>query len=193
MSSSVKWMKTTFKTSSTWANSSLQTGAVHDPWPRTRWWIRGEPKPKWFHRTGGRNAVWYDPCALYQWQIEELHRWLRNGSKGTWILSKSLLWESTPIGVWCTWGGYGETLLPEVSGRLHTQVFPPPSHRWGLLWHQVPTHAVYGAPRISTKEDTLIFYLFILIFDFWRTELCLHITSILNYFFDWFEVVVGDL
>lgn len=52
------------------------------------------------------------------------------------------------------WGGHGQTLLPQVHGRVHTQVLPAPSHRRSLLWDRFPPHAVHGASRVSAKATS---------------------------------------
>ena len=50
------------------------------------------------------------------------------------------------------WRGDGQAVLPQVHGRLHPQVVPPPPHRRGLLRHRLPPHALHGAPRVPAQE-----------------------------------------
>ena len=51
----------------------------------------------------------------------------------------------------CARGGHGEVVLPKVPGCLYAKVITTPPHRWGLLWHWFPPHAVHGPPWIPTK------------------------------------------
>ena len=48
--------------------------------------------------------------------------------------------------------GYGEAVLPQVYGRLHTQVLQTSPHRRRLLRHRLPAHVVHGAPRVQAQE-----------------------------------------
>uniref|UniRef100_H0VHP7 Casein kinase II subunit beta n=1 Tax=Cavia porcellus TaxID=10141 RepID=H0VHP7_CAVPO len=61
-----------------------------------------------------------------------------------------------PIGEWALpFGhprrGHGEALLPQVHGCVHTQVIKAPPHRWRLLWHRFPPHALHGASRVPAQ------------------------------------------
>lgn len=47
--------------------------------------------------------------------------------------------------------GYGETLLPQVHGRVHTQVLQTPPHGRRILRHWFPSHALHGASRVPAQ------------------------------------------
>ena len=48
----------------------------------------------------------------------------------------------------------GEALLPEVHGRVHSEVFAASSHRRRLFWHRLPSHALHGPPGVPAKETS---------------------------------------
>lgn len=39
-----------------------------------------------------------------------------------------------------------------MHGRLHTKVLQASPHRWGILWHRLPPHALHGPPWIQAQE-----------------------------------------
>lgn len=53
--------------------------------------------------------------------------------------------------VWCSRGGNGEVILPQVHGRVHSKELSPPSHGRCLLRHWFPSHAFHGSPRVQTQ------------------------------------------
>ena len=48
----------------------------------------------------------------------------------------------------CSRRGDGQTLLPQMSRRLHPKILEAPPHGWRILRHRFPPHVLHGPSRI---------------------------------------------
>ena len=76
-------------------------------------------------------------------------------SRGLWLLSPSLLWETERLAhrpEWPAREGCGEAVLSKVSGRLQPQVVKTPSDWRGFLRVWLPAHVLHDEPGVQTEE-----------------------------------------